>query len=86
MKRFDSNRVISYQFYLFYWKGQIMNNHHKIISLYVVLTTKFWGFFLKKKLFTVIQKVAKLPNSFHGDIQSFKMTYLKNQKRFSHTF
>ena len=45
MKRFNSITVISYQFYLFYWKGQIMNNHHKIISLYVVLPTKVLGFF-----------------------------------------
>ena len=25
-------------FYLFYWKGQLINNQHKIISLHVVLT------------------------------------------------
>ena len=51
--------------YLFYWKGQTMNNHHKIISLHVVLPPlKYEGisfFFLKKKKkksFKAIQKKA----------------------------
>ena len=50
------HKFISYQF-LFYWKGQIMNNHHKIISLHVVLPPiKYERFFLEKKLFAAIQK------------------------------
>ena len=33
----------------FYWKEQIMNNHHKIISLHVVSLPKLWEIFSKKK-------------------------------------
>ena len=29
------NKIISNTYYLFYWKEQIMNNYHKIISLHV---------------------------------------------------
>ena len=36
----------------FYWKEQIMNNHHKIISLHVVSLPKLWEIFSKKKTFS----------------------------------
>ena len=42
--------------YLFYWKGKIINNHHKMISLHVVLLPKVWKDFFEKMLFTAIQK------------------------------
>ena len=43
--------IIAINSYLFYWKRKIMNNHRKIISLYVVLPPKVWGGFFSEKPF-----------------------------------
>ena len=41
------------QYYSFYWKGQIMKNHHKIIVLHDISHLKYGGglFFFEKKDF-----------------------------------
>ena len=47
------NKILSNTYYLFYWKEQIMNNYHKIISLHVASPPpKLCEVsFLQKKLF-----------------------------------
>ena len=46
------NKISAISPYLFYWRGHIMNNYHKIISLHSVSYLKYeGGFFPPKKFF-----------------------------------
>ena len=47
------NKFISYQFLLILLEGA---NHEQTSQNNVVLPPKVWGIFLKKKLFTAVQK------------------------------
>ena len=55
------NKFISYRFLLILFKGEIMNNHHKIISLHVVLPPIVWEVFFKIFLQQFRRRVARLP-------------------------
>ena len=85
----DLTNLLAINVYLFYWKAQIKNNYHKIISVYVLLPPKVCeGFFRKKPFHSNSEEkyLARSSNYFHGEIQTlnFKMNFktlkLKNQK------
>ena len=63
------NKIISYQFLIILLIPEI-------VSLHVRLPPKVWGDFFKKNFSQQFRRLARLPNCFHGDIQTlnFKMT------------